>query len=727
MRKDLQHIFLFFLVLFPTGSGYAQEAPKPADSLGVWTINLEGVTLSGTAVSRQNRFSLLTNSDPTPRLRVGVNLVQREANVNLAGVLDRLPGIQMQQGAFNTNRLNVRGAGARSPFATNRFTLYYGEIPLTNGAGETAVEEWDPNLVGPADIWRGPAPSQLGAGVGGAMRINIAQDSPYPIALKSVTGSFGLFQNTLYLAPFKAENGLSPLKISISSTHGDGYRQNNRYDRTSALAAGALAHKIRILDPEVEGEAPRRLTTRRLDYLFYGQHIKAFIPSSLNATIFTESPESAAANWLAARGGENAWTFTGGVTQQFAWLTRTGNEIRTKITAFGQSRTNDEKRPRPLTILDENNLAGGVRFVMEFNPERQPRAKNSWIKSTGLEAYRERYRQKNSESLDMGATGPFLFTITEKRWQYFLFAEGHIPVPKIDIEWGLNFKQTGNNWNFSAAPEDNLSAGSDPILSPRLGIRLFLDKKHLAEWFALVNSGAFWPGSESSYANGVRLDLLPERAWNLESGIRFPGWAQNGLEAEITAFRMKIDNLLTPRELLSGEIVQVNAGKSLHQGVELLLGKTWIRENPELFTRLTYTIGEFKFLEYIGATGNFRGNQLAGVAPVRAHASVDLETRQGYYLHVNYDFTDRMFANDANTVFSESFGLISFRAGWQKVLSNQRGAYYLHCNLFAGLENLADLRYASMLQVNAAGTVPRYFYPGLPRHFYLGVSFRFAP
>lgn len=720
MHQHLPYICLFLLVLFATGSK-AQEASKPADSLGVWTINLEGVTLSGAANSRQNRFSLLEGNDPTPRLRVGVNLVQREANVNLAGVLDRLPGIQMQQGSFNTNRLNVRGAGARSPFATNRFTLYYGEIPLTNGAGETAVEEWDPNLVGPADVWRGPAPSQLGAGVGGALKINIASDSPYPIALKSVGGSFGLFQNTVYLSPFKSATGTSPLKISFSRTHGDGYRQNNRYDRTSTLVAGTPLQKTKMVEPDTGSTTSRKITTRRLDYLLYAQRIKAFIPSSLNATVFAESPESAAANWFSVRGGEAAWTFMGGVTQHFGWMTRAGKEIRTKITAFGQSRTNDEIRPRPLTILTENNLAGGLRFVLEFNPEGQP----GWIKTIGLEGYRERYRQTNHESLDMGAIGPFLFRITEQRWQYFLFAEGRVPVRKVDIEWGLNLKQTGNTWNFSAAPEDYLSAGSEPILSPRLAMRWFFDKKHLTEGFALFSSGAFWPGSESSFANGIRLDLLPERAWNLESGIRLPGLSPHGLEAEITAYRMEINNLLVPRELLSGEPVMVNAGKSLHQGIELLIGKTWIRQNPELHTRLTYTTGEFKFLNYIGTTGNFKGNQLAGVAPVRAHASVDLETRQGYYLHANYDFTDRMFANDANTVFSESFGLLSFRAGWQKVLTNPRRTYYLHCNLFAGLENLADIRYASMLQVNAAGMVPRYFYPGLPRHFYLGASFRF--
>jgi iron complex outermembrane receptor protein len=48
----------------------------------------------------------------------------------------------------------------------------------------------------------------------------------------------------------------------------------------------------------------------------------------------------------------------------------------------------------------------------------------------------------------------------------------------------------------------------------------------------------------------------------------------------------------------------------------------------------------------------------------------------------------------------------------------------------AGLNNVTDTRYASMVVVNAPGTParpPRYYYPGMPRWFTLsaGVKFRF--
>ncbi|HMQ60645.1 MAG TPA: TonB-dependent receptor plug domain-containing protein [Flavilitoribacter sp.] len=708
-------ILALTLILYPDVRILAQTT---RDTANVWTIDLEGLTLTGQSGRGAARFSIINTEGPMPELRVGVNLIQREAVINIADVIDRLPGLQIQKGALNTYRLNIRGVGARSPFATNRLTLYYGEIPLINGAGESAVEEWDPNLLGSIAYRRGPAPVGLGAGPGGALQIQLPGTSPYPFAFKAVAGSYGLWQTHAYAAPVSSPSGIAPLRISANHTHADGYRANNRYDRTSLLLAGTVGQQ-----DSFDETNDRAIETKRLDYLLYGQHIRANIPSSLTLADFKAKPETAAANWAAVKGGEDAYTFTGGLTRKTAWLSGPkAAEMRTLTTVYGQLRTNDEVRP--FNVLRENNLGGGVRFSLSRIPGQTA---DRWTYSAGLEVSGERYDQQTFETLPMGATGDPLDRIVENRLQYFLYAEGNIPLNRVKVEWGLNLKQNLSNWHFVNNPSDDLSAHSDPILSPQLGASFYLTRKQDLEWFGLVSSGAFWPGSESSYASGLRLDLLPERAWNLESGVRFSGAAVPGLEAELTAFRMTIDNLLAPIELPSGEPALINAGKSLDQGIELLVGQTWIRENPSLHTSLNYTVGDFTFLRYDGTGGNFEGNTLAGVAPIRAHLAADLGLPAGYYLHLNYDFTDKVYADDANTASAGAYGLLSFRAGWEQVLSNRTKTWYLHCNFFAGMENLADIRYAAMLQVNAAGATPRYYYPGLPRQFYLGASFRLAP
>lgn len=48
--------------------------------------------------------------------------------------------------------------------------------------------------------------------------------------------------------------------------------------------------------------------------------------------------------------------------------------------------------------------------------------------------------------------------------------------------------------------------------------------------------------------------------------------------------------------------------------------------------------------------------------------------------------------------------------------------------LFAGVGNLTNERYASMIVVNAlapANGEPRYFYPGMPRNLYGGLTLSF--
>ena len=48
--------------------------------------------------------------------------------------------------------------------------------------------------------------------------------------------------------------------------------------------------------------------------------------------------------------------------------------------------------------------------------------------------------------------------------------------------------------------------------------------------------------------------------------------------------------------------------------------------------------------------------------------------------------------------------------------------------IYAGINNLTNTHYASMLVVNArgfGGTEPRYYYPGLPRHGYGGITCTF--
>src|SRR5688500_962862 len=82
-------------------------------------------------------------------------------------LLNAVPGVWMQTGALNTNRISIRGVGYREPFATTGIKVYLDEIPLTNGVGESSIEDIHPFLFSGIDVWRGPSSALWGSGLGG--------------------------------------------------------------------------------------------------------------------------------------------------------------------------------------------------------------------------------------------------------------------------------------------------------------------------------------------------------------------------------------------------------------------------------------------------------------------------------------------------------------------------------------------------------------------------------
>ena len=87
--------------------------------------------------------------------------INRGNDINIAQVLNRAPGIFMQSGALNTNRLTIRGMGSRTPYGTSKIRAYFKDIPLTNGSGETAIEDFELATISRIEVVKGAPPSLL--------------------------------------------------------------------------------------------------------------------------------------------------------------------------------------------------------------------------------------------------------------------------------------------------------------------------------------------------------------------------------------------------------------------------------------------------------------------------------------------------------------------------------------------------------------------------------------
>ena len=77
-----------------------------------------------------------------------------------------------------------------------------------------------------------------------------------------------------------------------------------------------------------------------------------------------------------------------------------------------------------------------------------------------------------------------------------------------------------------------------------------------------------------------------------------------------------------------------------------------------------------------------------------------------------------MALNDANSDYSDAFGISNLEAKYFGKIGSFK------YELKAGVQNLFDINYASMLTVNAPSfgdNLPRYYYPGNPRNYYVSV------
>jgi iron complex outermembrane receptor protein len=134
---------------------------------------------------------------------------------------------------------------------------------------------------------------------------------------------------------------------------------------------------------------------------------------------------------------------------------------------------------------------------------------------------------------------------------------------------------------------------------------------------------------------------------------------------------------------------------------------------------------ESKFKEFLNNDVNYSGKELTGVPKNKINAGFSLNMPYSLYISADYYFVDQIPLNDANSAYAESYNLLNAKLGWSKTVFEG-----FTIKLAAGINNLANTRYAGMVLVNATGfngAQPRYYYPGLPVNYYgnAAISYNF--
>jgi len=637
--------------------------------------------------------------------------IERANTTNFAPLLNRVPGVFMQTGSLSTNRITLRGIGSRTLYGTSKIRAYFKDIPLTNGSGETNIEDFELGAISQFEIIKGAVSSIYGAGLGGTIHLKpqAASFKQSSFTSEQTIGSFGLYKN---LNQINYGNSKNSFKAIYSHTESDGFRENSDYNRNTFTVH--TNHYIGAKD--------------KLSFLGSYVDLKAFIPSSINETDYLNTPETAAFTWQQAKGYEDTQRAILGLS----WTHNYTNGLNQNTSIFSSLR--EAYEPRPFNILTENSLAYGMRTRLLGNLKLWKRPLN-W--TLGAEFFLENYSSKTFQNLyedfpdGFGSVeGTNLSDFEEHRYYYNLFFESNYEISeKTTTTLGFNMNQTGYDLNdqFLVSAENPDQSGDfvfKTIVSPKFGVSHQISENISA--FATISHG-FSPLSltETLLPDGqINTNLKPETGWNYELGTR-GALLNNRFNYSLSLFRLDVKNLLVARRVAQDEYIGVNAGRTQHDGLELALGYEWFqKKNVTLNSYINYTLNQFKFKTFVDDNIDYSGNDLTGVPDAIFNAGVDVRSNLGFYGNINFQHVGEMPITDANDLYSNAYSLTNLKVGYQPKLSEQ-----LKLNLYFGLNNSFNKKYASQILINASGfgnAAPRYYYPGNPINYYSGISLNYV-
>jgi iron complex outermembrane receptor protein len=611
-------------------------------------------------------------------------------------VLNQLAGVYMQSASLTTNRLTIRGVGSRSAFATNKIRAYFAGIPLTNGVGETTIEDLNQSILSKVEVIKGPASGFYGSGLGGTLLFEAGHPAQSMLSADYGQASFQTHEinGKLVLANEKGSN-----QFAVEQLSSEGYRDNNQTDRLNLNYVGQF-------------QAGRH----EINFLANYTDLKAYIPSSIDLELFTNSPEKAAANWAAIRGFEDYQKSLLGASAISHWK----NNWKSAIGLFGQTRQSDELRP--FNLLEEKSHYLGGRFVLEKN---LPGPHANWKLMFGNESFFEGYDWSTSETENREKTNQ-LSNNRENRSYFNLFSQIEYQLPnKLRVSAGANVNRTWYDYTdrFLSDGDQSGKHRFKTIVSPRLALNYSLTGKQ--NLYAQVSHGFSPPSLEETLLpeGGRNTGIQPETGWNYEIGSR--GYLFDELFYDVSAYYMRISNLLVARRVGEDAYLGINAGKTAHPGLEYYLRYSLPGQpNWNHALAVSGSFSPYSFVDFVDGDADYSGNKLTGTPRHQNNFSYQLQVRQNFDFQLNYLRMGKVPLRDDNSVYAGRYGLLSALVQYKKAVGK------VDFKATAMANNLTDEHYSAMVLINASSfgsAAPRYYYPGTPVNFSfrLNVAYRF--
>jgi iron complex outermembrane receptor protein len=619
---------------------------------------------------------------------VGEGLNQSDG-LSFGTTINTLPGVTMQSGTYATSRIVIRGMGSRTPYNTNRIKAYLNDIPITSSDGISTPEKLDLYSLGRIEVVKGPASALYGSGLGGSINIYT------PTSISSEGNAllqYGAFQTKYANANGNLQTNNGGIWGGFSHIQSSGYRENNNYSRTSILSTAKWQRQKWDVST----------TLQLLD-------LKAGIPSSLGETMFNQSPRLAAPNWNAIGGFKEYQKGLLGVT-----ITgRLAEHLVNRLTLFGSLVDSYERRP--FNNLNDYSAGIGIRNKLSFHAP-----KTDWVVGTKLTTDSYHWELDIDETL--------LNRNRENRNQVNVFGMVH---HRFKDNLTISFALAANHISYKLtdlylADGDKSGKREFPtIVSPRVGFNYA--PNNLLAIYASAGHGFSLPSPEETLLpeGNVNPSIKPEQGVQVEIGTRLTS-RNNLFDFDFTLYWIELNDLILTKRLAEDIFTGVNAGKSRHQGIEFLsTGRLLSYSNfpGKLNATISYYQSLNRFVDFTDDGITHDGNHLPGIPSRSVQLQINWEPAGYIAIDIHLQHMGKQYLNDENTLESAGYNLGNMRL--RMPLSLRKST---KLTVYAGLNNFTNSHYAAMVIPNAigfGGNEPRYYYPGLPRHWYAGVQLGF--
>jgi iron complex outermembrane receptor protein len=614
-----------------------------------------------------------------------------------------LPGIRFEERSPNSYRISIRGNLLRAPYGVRNVKVYLNSIPYTDPAGGTAINLLDMNNIGKVEILKGPAGSRYGAGIGGVLNISSEVNNVKRLSADVGIG-LGSFDYQKIVANVNSGNEDYRFSIRFANQKADGYRDHTNTERSVVqMSASLYTSKKRSLTAQI-----------LFSDLFYQT------PGGLTQAQYDEDPKQARPGAADKNASIYHQSFFAGLVQDYKWSKKFQNSTSIYL-------TNGVKENPFLTNYQRDKLSSyGGRTTFDFNLHI---AQLPLKLSTGAEINYGLLKSSNHGNL-AGNADTLRYKDEIQSLQSFIFFHGDLNLTEKWILSGgvsVNFYDVDINRLEDVARDTSyhIDRRFDPEFIPRIGIVGILNDQFSLHGSISVGFSPPTVDEISTSDGGINTDLNPEKGISYEIGIRGNN-KNNKLYYDLSTFWMQQKETIVSKSTEMGNVVFENAGSTAQWGLEFMIGYAIINNPSKVLSfvkiQTAYTYHNFIFKDYVKRKGSenvdYSGNELTGTAPNISVTTFDLELKQGFYFTCSYNYTDRIPLNDANTVYGDSYQLVTAKAGWKINLKEKH-----LMEVFIGVDNLLNEKYSLGNDLNPFGG--RYFNAAPIRNYYGGLKIYF--